>query len=513
MCLLMAISILLWFWDPFKLHTSPKPELIVVNSQNAVKANGHNILYFSELTSDSILTDITTDADSIHYAPRIIMSSPITNRIIVKTGNYVRKEIKTLKCKLAEVDYYMNVHDVQDEGFDIVASESEIIKKRLANYKRILVLIDSIDSMRIDFKHLTRKGYQNWNIFVGMHGGTWKNGIWMYRKRQGRGLSEDHHHRMISGEWDADTLVTAAWTDSTESYTGQIAPCGCPAGHGYSSDYKESRYEGHWVNGARSGFGMCITKDKLRVGEWKADRWCGERINYTSERIYGIDISRYQHGRNKRRPLSINWSKLRITHLGNISKKHISGTVNYPISFIYIKSTEGISMRNIFYRADYNQARKHGFHVGAYHFFSTRTSGAVQAHFFLRNSKFSRGDLPPVLDVEPLPSQIRKMGGVSAMFRSIRTWMNIVKAHTGVKPVLYISQIFVNRYLSSAPDIKQNYNIWIARYGEYKPDVRLVYWQLCPDGNVRGIHGAVDINVFNGHHSQFEKFLREETIK
>jgi len=40
--------------------------------------------------------------------------------------------------------------------------------------------------------------------------------------------------------------------------------------------------------------------------------------------------------------------------------------------------------------------------------------------------------------------------------------------------------------------------VWIARYGEYKPDVNLVYWQLCQDGKVAGIHGPVDINVYNG---------------
>ncbi len=66
------------------------------------------------------------------------------------------------------------------------------------------------------------------------------------------------------------------------------------------------------------------------------------------------------------------------------------------------------------------------------------------------------------------------------------------------RPILYISQRFVNKYLSLAPDLHNNYDVWIARYGEYKPDVNLVYWQLSPDGSVTGIHGHVDINVYNG---------------
>jgi lysozyme len=62
--------------------------------------------------------------------------------------------------------------------------------------------------------------------------------------------------------------------------------------------------------------------------------------------------------------------------------------------------------------------------------------------------------------------------------------------------------------MANAADIKKNYNVWIARYGQYKPDVRLVYWQLCPDGRVNGITGEVDINVFNGYKNQFDEFVK-----
>lgn len=76
-----------------------------------------------------------------------------------------------------------------------------------------------------------------------------------------------------------------------------------------------------------------------------------------------------------------------------------------------------------------------------------------------------------------------------------------------MRPILYVNQMFVNRYMQHADDIKRHYNVWIARYGEYKPDVKLVYWQLSADGRVSGIHGPVDINVFNGYQSQWEEFL------
>ena len=59
----------------------------------------------------------------------------------------------------------------------------------------------------------------------------------------------------------------------------------------------------------------------------------------------------------------------------------------------------------------------------------------------------------------------------------------------------------------------KNYNVWIARYGEYKPNVHLVMWQLSPDGRVKGIKSDVDINIFNGYQDSFEEFLRNERIK
>ena len=187
--------------------------------------------------------------------------------------------------------------------------------------------------------------------------------------------------------------------------------------------------------------------------------------------------------------------------------------MDYPVSFVYIKSTEGVTVRNRYYRADYLQARRRGIPVGAYHFFSLRSDASAQARHFVRHSLFRSGDLPPVLDVEPTDSQIRAIGGPEELFRRVRQWMSIVRSRTGVKPVLYVSQEFVRKYLDMAPDLKRDYNVWIARYGEYKPDIKLLFWQLSPDGRVSGIRGDVDINVFNGYAGLFRRFLDEETIK
>lgn len=338
-------------------------------------------------------------------------------------------------------------------------------------------------------------------------------GQWRMGKRWGKGVSHDSLHHRIVGTWRADTLVSGSWTDSTGTYSGDMNRDAIASGHGAFTDQQRNLYMGEWRDGKRTGFGFSLTAKKhIRVGEWKNDRYLGERLEYTADRIYGIDLSRFQHDVGKRH-YAIDWSRVRISHLGTISRKHVTGKVDYPISFCYIKSTEGTSLHNKYYRADCSAARSRGIKVGAYHFFSTRTPASAQARFFIANSSFHKGDLPPVLDVEPTHEQIKKMGGADALFRAVRTWLRVVGAHTGTRPVLYISQTFVNRYLPLAPDLKRDYNIWIARYGEYKPDVHLVYWQLCPDGRVAGIHPEVDINVFNGYQNEFQDFLNRECIK
>jgi lysozyme len=132
----------------------------------------------------------------------------------------------------------------------------------------------------------------------------------------------------------------------------------------------------------------------------------------------------------------------------------------------------------------------------------------LQAKYFVNHTLFRKGDFPPVLDVEPTDAQIRKIGGSDALMKRIRIFMEYVEKRTGMRPILYVSQMFVNRHMANATDIKQKYNVWIARYSQYKPDVKLAYWQLCPDGRVDGITGEVDVNVFNGYQDQFTEFVK-----
>ncbi|MEE3445028.1 MAG: GH25 family lysozyme [Prevotella sp.] len=388
-----------------------------------------------------------------------------------------------------ELDYYLDRHNVSDEGYEMVAA--------FANGERHRETTDTISVYNV---------------------GHWKN-----KKREGTAISRDSLGRITIGRWNNDTLVSGIRIDSLGTYQGAFTngqrgriTDAKAEGHGSYMTTDGHYFEGHWEQDLQEGFGLQLLENEvvtiLKTGEWQKGVFKGERMNYTTERIYGIDISRYQHGKGRKK-YPIYWNKLRISHLGSKSKKQISGVVDYPVSFCFIKSTEGVTIRNPFYAQDYTNARKAGIPIGAYHFFSTKRTGQAQADYFIMNTLFRSGDLPPVLDIEPSDSQIAAMGGSPALWKNIRAWLKAVERRCGVKPILYVNQRFVNKYLPDAPDIMRSYMIWIARYGEYKPGVKLAVWQLSPDGRVKGITGEVDINVFNGYQHQFDEFLQNETIK
>lgn len=430
-------------------------------------------------------------------------------RLLRRQARHLTQELHTAKNRLEDVDYFLHTHTVLDNGFDIVARYGE----RLSNTKASLSKASGQIEQAMGSKSLRIRMERRFFI-PGDSTGTRiecepkeesKGLVIIAPKEQcdGPGLMERLYKKgkalnLLKATHPRHPRPKTSAIDSTGNYCGGRDSTARPHGYGTLLTLNGDYYEGEWIHGKRNGVGFSIIKgQRLQLGEWKDDKFLGERITYTPERIYGIDISKHQHEKGRRR-YSINWKDLRITSLGKMSKKIIHGEVNYPVRFVFIKATEGVTVRNRYFAADYAAARRHGYRTGAYHFYSWKTSGHRQAMNFLRNSRYAIGDLPPVLDLEPTDAQIRKSGGIRALFNNVRQWLNTVEQRRGVRPILYISQRFVNKYLHLAPDLQKKYDVWIARYGEYKPNVNLKYWQLSPDGRVKGIHGEVDINVYNG---------------
>lgn len=190
-------------------------------------------------------------------------------------------------------------------------------------------------------------------------------------------------------------------------------------------------------------------------------------------KVHGIDISHYQG--------DINWKMLEQTRQGL-----------FPVQFIFMKATEGGDYSDKRFVANFDSAKAHGFIRGAYHFYNPKTDVNKQADFFINSVKLEPGDLPPVLDIEKKGKDIPKLQA------DLKLWLRRIENHYGVKPIIYASYKFKNRYLNDS--VFNSYPYWIAHYYVdsvyYKGDWK--FWQHTDVGTLPGIKEQVDLNVFNG---------------
>ena len=201
--------------------------------------------------------------------------------------------------------------------------------------------------------------------------------------------------------------------------------------------------------------------------------------------VHGIDISHYQG--------DINWKMLEQTRQGQ-----------FPISFIFMKATEGGDYADDKFVANFDSARAHGFIRGAYHFYNPKTDANKQADFFIQSVKLEPGDLPPVLDIEKKGKDMKKLQ------QDLKVWLRKVESHYGVKPIIYASYKFKTRYLNDS--VFNSYPYWIAHY--YVDSVRYQgdwkFWQHTDVGTLPGIDEKVDLNVFNSSLQELKRMQLQE---
>lgn len=200
----------------------------------------------------------------------------------------------------------------------------------------------------------------------------------------------------------------------------------------------------------------------------------------------GIDVSHHQG--------VINWELLR--NQAAIDEK--------PISFAFIKATEGSDIIDSRFRQNFAAARQYGIMRGAYHFYRTGTPAKQQAEHFIRHVQLEDGDLPPVLDVEVKPADV----GIEDFRQGILEWLARVEQHYKVRPILYTYHSFHQQYMNDS--VFNLYPYWIAHY--YVDSVRYrgpwSFWQYSDSGQLPGIKEKVDLNIFRGTYDE----LRQLTI-
>lgn len=197
-------------------------------------------------------------------------------------------------------------------------------------------------------------------------------------------------------------------------------------------------------------------------------------------RAQGIDVSKYQG--------KINWSK--------VAK---SGKAK----FVYIKATEGTSIKDPKYKTNLEGARKAGLKVGSYHLYSSKTSAYDQFANFKSVVSKKQQDLIPVLDIEGHHSGRLYMARVDKL-------LELMEREYGVKPIIYTSEALYVRHFSGAKYKK--YQFFIANY-KRKPAVRYILWQHTEKGCIPGISGSVDLDKFHPKHGMNDILLPSKRKK
>jgi lysozyme len=186
----------------------------------------------------------------------------------------------------------------------------------------------------------------------------------------------------------------------------------------------------------------------------------------------GIDVSYYQD--------KIEWQRVRKT----------------GIRFAFIRVSDGLSVRDPMFTANWEGARHAHLARGAYQHFRPEESATSQADLVVEAVQRDRGELPPVLDVEVTggksPVQIEK---------AIRLWIERIRARLHVEPIIYTSPEFWRGAVGGADLTTQP--LWVAHYTAECPRVpapwtRWMFWQHSETGQVPGIQGPVDLDVLAG---------------
>lgn len=221
---------------------------------------------------------------------------------------------------------------------------------------------------------------------------------------------------------------------------------------------------------SQGGGGGHETGAKVPSGDWR----------------YGIDISHHNAG-------DIVWDSLYVLtdKRGKTIRDHHLAKDIRPVSFVFIKATEGVSMVDKDFKRNWQDAGRSGLRRGAYHFFRSSKDGEAQARLFIKTVGDLRfKDLPPVLDIET----IHRGGSMKKLNEEALKWLETIEGHYGKKPIVYTGSSFARDWLSKR--ITDNYPVWIAHYEKDRPDFDgWTFWQFTDKAVVKGVPGPVDLSV------------------
>jgi lysozyme len=191
--------------------------------------------------------------------------------------------------------------------------------------------------------------------------------------------------------------------------------------------------------------------------------------------VDGIDVSEWQG--------SIDWNA-------------VAGS---GIVFAISRLNDG-SHHDPYWQQNWDGMKAAGLIRGAYQFYEPTDDPTYQANLMVNAvGQLGPGDLPAMLDVEWTSG--------SPTVAQLSTWLSIVEAGTGKRPLIYTALGYWNQYFNGQ---FSDYPLVVANYGVSCPNLPDSWsnWQFWQWGGttVPGIGGNVDHDVFNGDLGALKQF-------
>jgi len=196
---------------------------------------------------------------------------------------------------------------------------------------------------------------------------------------------------------------------------------------------------------------------------------------------HGIDVSHWDN--------SIKWRSVK----GN------------GVNFAIMKATEGTGFQDSKFKYNYKESKKAGVKRSAYHFFRPNIDGYSQANYFLnkiyKDGKKDFGDIVFAVDIE-MTDYLDMSCGTELGADNLKAFLDQVRDMTGVVPMIYTNAGQWDSVVGSPSWGGDTYPLWIAHWNQTGPTnlppgwSDWLVWQCADDGQVSGINGNVDLNVW-----------------
>ena len=149
------------------------------------------------------------------------------------------------------------------------------------------------------------------------------------------------------------------------------------------------------------------------------------------------------------------------------------------------------------FRENIDKAVKADIKTGVY-FFSQAVSteeAIEEARFVIRNIRGKGVELPVAFDMEPVAGADRIKGLTKREKTEIADAFCQVIKRNGYEPVVYGNPTWLNNHIDM--EYLTDYGVWLAHYTYFTDfNSRYCMWQYTDSGQVNGIEGNVDLNIY-----------------